>query len=294
MCVWWGWRGRGGGQFKIPLPVLPPSPSPLTSTTTSSTSSTTTTPTVPPALSHGLLRARFLSDSPPFSVYQIGFTYAAPAKHVGRNRLGGGGPARAAAGSDVPLAGDPQAKVVLHRIFDDGIDMLSDGGAAGAGRHSGRRSGRRRQTLPHRSLEEKARMINLNMVSIFRDDGMNIRLLQPVPGCFFQTLPNLAICVDPSPEANPALGSAAPLADSPSLHSILEEPLGDGFVVLGDSVACMDRPPDDTTVLLGVRAGAPAGAAAIQVLASAAATASDTASRAAAAFKQRTARGLES
>ena len=77
-------------------------------------------------------------------------------------------------------------------------------------------------------------MINLNMVSIFRDDGMNIRLLQPVPGCFFQTLPNLAICVDPSPEANPALGSAAPLADSPSLHSILEEPLGDGFVVLGD------------------------------------------------------------
>ena len=140
-------------------------------------------------------------------------------------------------------------------------------------------------------------MINLNMVSIFRDDGMNIRQLQPVPGCFFQTLPNLAICVDPSPEANPALGSAVPLADSPSLLSILEEPLGDGFVVLGDDVACMDR-PDDTAVLPGVRAGAgaaaAAGAAAMQVLASAAATASDTASRAAAAFEQRTARGLES
>lgn len=201
----------------------------------------------------------YLMVRPPFSVYQIGFTYAAPAKHIGRNRLGGGG---AVAASDVPLAGDPQAKVVLHRIFDDGIDILSDGGGARAGRHSGRRSGRRRQTLPHRSLEEKARMINLNMVSIFRDDGMNIRLLQPVPGCFFQTLPNLAICVDPSPEANPALGSAAPRADSPSLQSILEEPLGDGFVVLGDSVACMDR-PDDTTVLPGARADARAGATAM-------------------------------
>ena len=230
-------------------------------------------------------------------MHQIGFTYAAPAKHVGRNRLGGGGaggggggggggglatPSRA--GSGAALAGDPQAKVVLHQIFDDGVDILSDGAAGAAA--AGRRSGRRRQTLPHRSLEEKARLINLNMVSIFRDDGMDIRQLQPVPGCFFQTLPNLVICVDPSAGANPALGSAAPVADSPSLHSILEEPLGDGFVVLGD-LAWTDR-PDDMTVLPGV------GAVAMQALASAAATASDTASRAAAAYEKRTARGLES
>lgn len=93
-----------------------------------------------------------------------------------------------------------------------------------AARHVGRPDGDGWQ------IDLKAQKVNYNICALFEADGMDVSQLQPEPGSYFQTLPNLVRCVDP--DANPALGTQGPLRSDRPLAQIIEGPVGEDFVLL--------------------------------------------------------------
>eukprot|EP00035_Acanthoeca_spectabilis_P005393 m.113102 g.113102 ORF g.113102 m.113102 type:complete len:378 (+) comp13006_c0_seq2:392-1525(+) len=79
-------------------------------------------------------------------------------------------------------------------------------------------------------IDIKAQKVNYNICALFEADGMDVAQLQPEPGAYFQTLPNLVRCTDP--DTNPTLGTLGPLLSGRPLGQVIEGPVGEDFVLL--------------------------------------------------------------
>eukprot|EP00038_Savillea_parva_P009858 m.186305 g.186305 ORF g.186305 m.186305 type:complete len:412 (-) comp16724_c0_seq1:1299-2534(-) len=80
------------------------------------------------------------------------------------------------------------------------------------------------------NIDDKAHKVNYDICALFQLDGMDVRQLQPEPGSYFQTLPNLVRCTDPT--LNPTLGTMNPQSPRHPIGPVIEGPVGEDFVLL--------------------------------------------------------------